>query len=143
MKGYNHSSKSHANSLCPLSIILFAAFHWSFLCSVQAVHSAQVALEWEVSPGAVAVYNVYQVTSSRDYDVTLDAGNWTSATIADLVDGQAYYFAVTAYNADGNESGYSNEFCLNCSTTGSAASGDGGGGGCFIDTTAYVLRKAK
>ena len=143
MKGYNHWAKSHAYSLRPLGIILFAAFHWSFLCSVQAVHSAQVTLEWEASPGDAAGYNVYQGTYARDYDVKLDVGNWTSVTIADLEDGQAYYFAVTAYNADGNESGYSNEVCVNCSTTSSAASGSGGGGGCFIDTTAYEFRKAK
>jgi len=143
VKGYNHSAKSHAYSLRPLSIILFAAFLSSFVCSVQAVHSAQVTLEWEVSPGNVAGYNVYQGTSARDYDVTLDVGNWTSVTIADLVDAEAYYFAVTAYNADGDESGYSNEVCVNCSTSSSAASGDGGGGGCFIDTTAYEFHRGK
>ena len=138
MKGYNHWAKSHAYSLRPLGIILFAAFHWSFLCSVQAVHSAQVTLEWEASPGDAAGYNVYQGTYARDYDVKLDVGNWTSVTIADLVDNETYYFAVTAYNADNDESDYSSEACINCASPSTTASSDGGGGGggCFIATAA-------
>lgn len=129
MKGYNLLSKFRFYNLRPLNIIFVAAFLLSFVYSVRAVYSAQVTLEWEASSGDVAGYNVYQGTSSRDYDVTLDVGNWNSVTIADLEDGEAYYFAVTAYDTDGNESGYSNEACINCQTSSSAESSDGGGGG--------------
>jgi len=107
------------------------------------VYSAQVALEWQASSGNVAGYNVYQGTSSGDYDVTLDVGNWTSVTIADLEDGEAYYFAVTAYDLENNESGYSNEVSINSASqdTTNSSGGDAGGGGCFINTAAYGFRK--
>ena len=118
MKGYNSLSKFHFYNLRPLNIIFVAAFLLSFVYSVRAVYSAQVTLEWEASSGDVAGYNVYQGTSSRDYDVTSDVGNWTSVTIADLEDDESYYFAVTAYNSAGDESGYSNEACINCASVG-------------------------
>jgi hypothetical protein len=67
--------------------------------------------------------------------------------IMDLNEGIAYYFTMTAYDMDGNESDYSDELCVmngrSCPTslrrTGSASSGGGGGGGggaCFIDAAA-------
>lgn len=148
MKGCNLLSKFHFYKLRPLDVIFVAAFLFGFLCSVRAVYSAQVTLEWQASSGDIAGYNVYQGTSSRDYDVTLDVGNWTSVTISDLEDAEAYYFSVTAYNLEDNESGYSNEVCINCSsqstTSATSSSGeDGGGGGCFIITSAYGFSKAK
>ena len=137
MKGYNLLSKFHFYNLRPLNIIFVAAFLLSFVYSVRAVYPAQVTLEWKASSGDVAGYNVYQGTSSKDYDVTLDVGNWTSVTIADLEDGEAYYFSVTAYDLEDNESGYSNEVCISCaSQSATDSSGGGGGGGCFIDTAA-------
>ena len=142
MKGYNLLSKFHFYNLRPLNIIFAAAFLLSFVYSVRAVYSAQVTLEWQVSSGAIAGYNVYQGTSSKDYDVTLDVGNWTSITIADLEDNETYYCTVTAYNTDGYESVYSSETCMNCTSPSTTAS-SGGGGGCFIDTAAYGFRRAK
>jgi len=145
VKGYILLSKFNFYNLRPLNIIFVAAFLLSLVYSVRAVHSAQVTLEWQASSGDIAGYKVYQGTSSRDYDVTLDVGNWTSVTIADLEDSEAYYFAVTAYDLEDNESGYSNEACLNCASQDATNSsgGDGGGGGCFINTVAYGFRKAK
>ena len=139
MKGYNLLSKFHFYKLDPLNIILVATLLFSFVCSLRVVYSAQVTLEWQASSGNVAGYNVYRGTSSRDYDVTLDVGNWTSVTIADLEDSEAYYFAVTAYDQEDNESGYSNEACINCASQGTTNSSgrDGGGGGCFINTAIY------
>jgi hypothetical protein len=131
VKGYNLLSKFHSYNLRPLNIIFVAALLFSFVCSVRAVYSAQVTLEWQAGSGDVAGYNVYQGISSQDYDVTLDVGNWTSVTIADLEDGKAYYFSVTAYDLEDNESGYSNEVCINCASQGitNSSGGDGGGGG--------------
>jgi hypothetical protein len=149
VKGCNLLSKFHSDNLCLLNVILVAAFLFSFLCSVGAVYSAQVTLEWQASSGDIAGYNVYQGTSSRDYDVTLNIGNWTSVTISDLEDGEAYYFSVTAYDLEDNESGYSNEMCINCASqsadqsTTSSSGGDGGGGGCFIITSAYGFTTSK
>ena len=39
----------------------------------------------------------------------VDVGNVTTYTVTGLADGATYYFAVTAYDSVGNESGYSNE----------------------------------
>ena len=143
MKGYNLLSGFRFYNLRPSKIIFVAACLLSFVCSVRAVYSAQVTLEWQASAGNVADYNVYQGTSSRDYYVTLDVGNWTSVTIADLEDGEAYYFAVTAYDSENNESGYSNEVSVNSASqsTTNSSGGDSGGGGCFINTAAYGFRK--
>ena len=129
MKGYNLLSGFHFYNLRPSKIVFVAAFLVSFVCSVRAVYSAQVTLEWQASSGDVAGYNVYQGTSSRDYDVALDIGNWTSVTIADLAEDEVYYFAVTAYDSEDNESGYSNEVCINCDSQDATYSSGGGGGG--------------
>jgi hypothetical protein len=69
-------------------------------------------------------------------------------TVTDLTDGDDYAIAVTAYNAAGVESGYSEPLCLeagsgqiDCASLGSTSvnsgggdSGGGGGGGCFISS---------
>ena len=128
MKGYNVLSKFHSYHPSTLNIISIAVF-FSFVYSPRAVYSAQITLEWQASSGNIAGYNVYQGTSSGDYDVTLDIGNWTSVTIANLAEDEAYYFAVTAYDLDNNESGYSNEVCINCASQGATTSSGGGGGG--------------
>ena len=128
MKGYNVLSKFHSYHPSTLNIISIAVF-FSFVYSPRAVYSAQITLEWQANSGNIAGYNVYQGTSSGDYDVTLDIGNWTSVTIANLAEDEAYYFAVTAYDLDNNESGYSNEVCINCASQGATTSSGGGGGG--------------
>ena len=93
-------------------------------------YAAQVTLEWNANMEQdLAGYIIHQGTSSRNYDVSMDIGNWTSATIENLEDNETYYFAVTAYDTDGNESVYSSEVCLNCQASSSAGSGGGGGGG--------------
>ena len=129
MKDDNVLSKFHSYRPRILNSILLAAFFFSFVYSARAVYSAQVTLEWQASSGDVAGYNVYQGTSSRDYDVALDIGNWTSVTIADLAEDEVYYFAVTAYDSEDNESGYSNEVCINCDSQNATYSSGGGGGG--------------
>ena len=69
-----------------------------------------ITLEWDASSGSdIAGYKIYYGPSSRNYDTVIDVGNYTSISITDLEDNETYYFAVTAYNADGDESGYSNE----------------------------------
>lgn len=73
-------------------------------------YPAQVTLEWDpVSHPDLAGYKIHQGNSSLNYDFPIDVGNWTSCTIADLLEGEIYYFAVTAYDNYGNESDYSNE----------------------------------
>jgi fibronectin type 3 domain-containing protein len=80
--------------------------------------TGQVTLTWDASMDPdVGGYKVYYGTVSRDYDVSLDMGIWTSCTIASLEHGETYYFAVTAYNNEGSESGYSNEVSIEIGST--------------------------
>jgi len=131
-----------------LSLSLSRFCRWLFICltallivplaSPKIIYAAQVTLEWDaVIHPLLEGYRVYYGTSSGDYDVTLDVGNWTSCTIADLEDDETYYFAVTAYSTEGEESDYSNE--VNSSNGNSSHNfyDVGVGGGCFIDTAAY------
>jgi len=57
----------------------------------------------------VAGYNVYYGGASRIYTNVVDIGNSTHAMITGLLEGQPYFFAVTAYTVDGLESDYSEE----------------------------------
>jgi hypothetical protein len=86
---------------------------------------------------------VYYGTFSDDYDESVDVGNWTSVTIEGLEEDLTYYFSVTAYSVNGEESENSNEVCNNSAICDTASSSGGGGGGCFIDTAAYGFRMAE
>jgi fibronectin type 3 domain-containing protein len=62
---------------------------------------------------SVAGYRVYYGTVSRSYLQALGAGlstgNNTSYVVTGLPRGYMYYFSVTAIDAAGNESAFSNE----------------------------------
>jgi uncharacterized membrane protein YgcG len=127
--------------------------------------SADVTLAWDPNSEVdLEGYGVYfnLGASGPPYDlfgyVTLqeltDPDN-PAFVVTGLEKGSVYYFAVTAYDTAGNESGYSAPVCaqigdqiLPCTSSngsesssssgssgGSASSGGGGGGGCFIETS--------
>jgi hypothetical protein len=130
--------------------------------------SADVTLAWDPNSEAdIEGYGVYFKlgASGPPYDlfgyVTLQELNDPdnpSFAVTGLVMGSSYYFAVTAYDTAGNESGYSAPVCaqigdqiLPCTSASSGGSsggsagasssvasggsgGGGGGGGCFIET---------
>jgi hypothetical protein len=74
-------------------------------------------------------------------DSPIDVGNLTEYTLQDLEEGVVYYFAVTAYDSEGNESGYSNQVSNadldNSDAFRSVGSDDSGADvtGCFIQST--------
>lgn len=77
--------------------------------------AGQATLRWNanIEPD-LAGYNVYMGTRSGAYaqrvNVSLtNTPNAPEVTIGDLVEGYTYFFAVTAYDLAGNESGFSNE----------------------------------
>jgi hypothetical protein len=106
------------------SVLIAGTFIFAFCTSAFAY---QLTLEWDSNVEQdLAGYIVYYGTASRDYDYDVDVGEETSCTISNLYSGVTYYFAVTAYDIDGNESDYSPEI-----TYPNFASGSGGGG-CFI-----------
>jgi len=102
------------------------------------IHAAQVTLEWNaVIHPLLEGYVVHYGTYSRDYDVFLDVGNWTSCTIADFEEGETYYFAVTAYTTEGETSDFSKEVSHPSSNSSKDSFDVGIGGGCFIASAAY------
>ncbi len=76
--------------------------------SVLAVSS--VTLAWDAIPGDhIAGYRLYYGVAHRTYTNLLAIGNLTRATIPGLVEGTTYFFAVTATDTSGVESGFSSE----------------------------------
>ncbi|HQI01919.1 MAG TPA: fibronectin type III domain-containing protein [Deltaproteobacteria bacterium] len=111
----------------------------------QFAYAAGVMVSWaENSESDLAGYRVYYGTASRDYESSLDAGDFTSIEIDGLTPGNTYYIAVTAYDDQGNESDFSDEVQVAIPADaseilppGTDSGGGGGGGGCFISTSDY------
>jgi hypothetical protein len=69
-----------------------------------------VTLAWDASPDTNAVgYVLYYGTASGAYDFRLDVATNKTVTVANLTEGQTYFFVVTAYDSEGMESEPSNE----------------------------------
>jgi len=99
------SSHPNNNLATLLSLSLLLIFSLAF-----NAHAGQATLAWDqVSDAAVAGYKLHYGTQSRQYSSAVDAGNSTSHVMSNLQAGTTYYFVVTAYDATGIESGYSNE----------------------------------
>ena len=82
------------------------------------VMAASVTLRWQANQEPdISNYNVYYGTQSRDYGLPIPAGNTTSYTIDNLTEGTTYYFALTAVDTSGNESGYSSEVIANATSS--------------------------
>ncbi|MCP4114857.1 MAG: fibronectin type III domain-containing protein [Desulfobacteraceae bacterium] len=72
--------------------------------------AGSVKLSWQPnSETDMASYRVYYGTASRDYGLPIPVGNITEYTVMNLDDGKKYYFAVSAVDTSGNESGLSQE----------------------------------
>ena len=69
-----------------------------------------LTLAWDPSPDpSVVGYRLYEGNESLVYTNVINIGNGTTATIVGLIEGATYYFAVTAYDANGVESSFSGE----------------------------------
>jgi len=78
--------------------------------SVMSAYSAQATLSWDaVNESSVAGYKLHYGKTPGVYTNSVNSGKTTSYTVSDLVEGETYYFASTAYDSAGNQSGYSNE----------------------------------
>jgi len=123
-------------------------------------YAATVTLEWDLpsqDSDLVAGYLLYyggdsgppyEGTEANEGPSPIDVGNVTTFTVAGLDETRSHFFAVTAYNAEGVESDYSNEASTNdmasdsgdsgsadmASDSGNSGSALGGVGGCFINT---------
>ncbi len=73
-----------------------------------AAYAADVTLAWDPNTESdIAGYKMHYGTSSRNYPHVVDVGNTTQYTLTGLQEGLTYYFAVTAHDDSGNESGFS------------------------------------
>lgn len=80
-----------------------------------------VIITWNANTEAdLQGYRVYYGNASRNYHTQQDVGNVTQWTIDNLSENVPYYFAVTAYDTAGNESGYSDEAFIILNPTNSA-----------------------
>ena len=152
-----------------------------FVQPTTAYAAIDFKLTWDANTeGDLEGYEIYYRTSNSDYeflgDVYLDEltdpdnpmvtiTNLYNGVLPDssipvvnvsalaMVDGETYFFAVTAFDVQGDTSDFSEKLCLE--VTGSSVAGcrslnssddsggGGGGGGCFIATTTYGFRKAE
>ena len=98
-------NNSLLRNLIVTSLILFLSLLFS-----STVSAAQIRLAWNPNAESDLVgYAVYYGTASRTYGAPIDVGNATSYTLTGLNPDVRYYFAVTAYDTEYNESAFSNE----------------------------------
>ncbi len=90
------------------SLVVFGL--WCGLILFPASVQSAETLKWDANTETdLAGYILYQGITEGSYETPIDVGNVTSYTVSDLEPGMTYYFAVTAYDTGGNESGPSNE----------------------------------
>lgn len=70
--------------------------------------AGSISLEWDPADGA-AGYRIYYGAAPGQYNYSVDAGNFTQATLANLTDCTNWYLAVKAYNSAGESPDFSNE----------------------------------
>ena len=115
MKTNGLGSKKLSRNLVFFSVLLLA-----LLISVWA-RAEQVTLAWDANTESdLAGYRVHYGTASGSYTTSVDVHKVTTSSIGTLTAGQTYYFAVTAYDASGNESGYSNQVSYSVATANGA-----------------------
>jgi len=98
-------------------LFFYILFTMIFSLNSPAAFSGTATLSWDApttnADGTLltdlAGYKVYYGNFSGNYSQNMNVDNVTTYTVNNLTDGLTYYFAVTAYDTSGNESGYSNE----------------------------------
>lgn len=89
-----------------------------FLLLAAHLQAATVDLAWDPdTDSSITGYKVYYGTTSGKYAGVIDLGNTSTANVTNLLGGVTYYFAVTSYNAGGQESPLSNEIAIDTVNT--------------------------
>ena len=80
---------------------------------VNVLYGADITGTWDAnSESDLAGYKIYYGTQTGNYTLSVDVGNATSITIPIQDTNKTYFFAITAYDIAGNESGFSQEVSL-------------------------------
>jgi len=112
----------------------------TIFCSCLQVFAGDVSLAWDPSPSeGVVGYKIYTGSSSGDYDEPIVIGDQTSYTVTNLTDGFYHYFAVTAFDAAGNESMFSNEVMTLVGGSGKTCDINGDSSVNVVDIQAMVI----
>jgi hypothetical protein len=83
------------------------------LSLISSLFALDVSIAWDRNKETDVVgYKVYWGYASRKYPWFIDVSDTTAMTIENLPDSVNIYFAVTAYDENGNESDYSQELRL-------------------------------
>jgi Fibronectin type III domain len=92
-------------------VVCFALLHNPVrTLSAALPDSYRVVVAWDPSPSVdVSGYLLYYGAASGDYTNSVVVGKVTTNTVSGLAGGVTYFFAVTAYDASGQESDFSNE----------------------------------
>src|SRR5213593_3574040 len=123
------------------SLQIFTFFTMLYVAGGASALAADVKLIWDpITQPTLSGYNLYYGTTPRNYSTTIDVGRTPTYTVTGLGAG-TYYFAVTAYDVLGNESGYSNEvsrtitLCTTSISPPNRSTGYAGGSGIVTVTT--------
>src|SRR6266566_1542220 len=82
----------------------------AWLASITRVVAGNVTLAWDPDSDLNVVgYRLHSGTTSGVYTQTTEVGNVTAASVSNLVNGNTYFFVVTAYDANAVESAPSNQ----------------------------------
>jgi fibronectin type 3 domain-containing protein len=94
------------------------------VCLATTTHAASsvapltLSLAWDASTSTnVTNYKLYYGTASRSYSQSVSVGAVTQTTLSGLTQGTTYFLAVTASDATGLESAYSNEISFTVPTS--------------------------
>lgn len=100
-----HRGRCYLTTLCMTMTLIMAAA----VMPEKAV-AGEATLTWNPNTESdLAGYKVYYGTQAGTYSQVTNVGNVTTYVISGLTEGSTYYFAVTAYDTSGNESGSSAE----------------------------------
>ena len=101
---------SHFNKSSIKKVLNYFAVVALFISIYNLAYSFQLTLAWDPNPEPdLAGYKLYYGTESTEYGQGVDINKNESVTISGLELSKRYYFAVTAYDLQGNESDFSDE----------------------------------
>ena len=120
MSLFSFLQKSWSKPLFRVAMLIFSVSIVTSHFSATNALAAQAALSWSAPINADGTpvtnlkgYKVHVGTTPGSYSQHLDVGNVTSYTLTSLAEGTTYYTAVSDYDTNGAESGYSNEVSKN------------------------------